>query len=160
MGLFYFKNICTFEANINHLKQRPMSKLFAHEKLIQDNQINVSELDADTQGFIKEFKSTMQGVKMIAAKTGKVDIKPDTEAKLRRLDKVICDGIFDFLDEDENNPPAPPTPPQPPINEPTPPINNPAPPINQNNPPAPPTPPQDPPKKKGFMMGIGFYDED
>lgn len=124
-------------------------KQFPHEKLIQDNNINVAELNEDAKGLLKEFKQTMQGVKMQAAKTGSADIKPETEAKLRRLDKAICNEIFEFLDEEPITP-APPIAPKPPItNQPT-------------NRQTPVTPTNEPPKakKQNFVMGIGFYDED
>lgn len=145
-------------------------KIFPHEKLMEDNNIVVSKLDADTASFISDFKATMKGVNMLAQKTGKFQMKPETESKLRRLDKVICNGIFAYLEEEEekNNPPASSTPPAneppaptPPVNEPTPPANDPIPPVNE--PPAPPAnePPLPPVKKKqGFVMGIGFIDED
>lgn len=148
-------------------------KIFPHEKLMEDNNIVVSKLDADTASFISDFKATMKGVNMLAQKTGTFQMKPETESKLRRLDKVICNGIFAYLEEEEekNNPPAPPTPPAPPANEPAlkPPVNEPTPPANNptplvNEPPAPPAndPAPTPPvkKKQGFVMGIGFIDED
>jgi outer membrane biosynthesis protein TonB len=139
-------------------------KIFPHEKLMEDNNIVVSKLDADTASFISDFKQTMKGVNMLAQKTGEFKMKPETESKLRRLDKVICNGIFAYMeDEDDNNPPTPPTPPSneppaptPPANNPTPPVNEPAPivpPINE-----PPTPPVK--KKQGFVMGMGFIDEE
>ena len=144
-----------------------MSKKFPHEKLMEDNNIVVSQLDADTASFISDFKQTMKGVNMLAQKTGSLKIKPETESKLRRLDKVICNGIFAYLEDEEekNTPPAPPTPPvneppappTPPANEPTPPANEPPAPIvpPTNEPPAPPVK-----KKQGFVMGIGFIDEE
>ena len=147
-------------------------KIFPHEKLMEDNNIVVSQLDADTASFISDFKQTMKGVNMLAQKTGNLKIKPETESKLRRLDKVICNGIFAYLEDEEekNTPPAPPANnppannPTPPANEPTPPANNPTPPVNE--PPAPIVPPTNEPpappvkKKQGFVMGIGFIDEE
>ena len=133
-------------------------KIFPHEKLMEDNNIVVSKLDADTASFISDFKATMKGVNMLAQKTGTFQMKPETEAKLRRLDKVICNGIFVYLEdeEEENNPPNPPSnnPPTPPANNrPTPPANNPNPSANE-----PPTPIVK--KKQGFVMGMGFIDEE
>jgi len=131
-------------------------KIFPHEKLMEDNNIVVSKLDADTASFISDFNQTMKGINMLAQKTGAFQMKPETESKLRRLDKVICNGIFAYLEdeEEENNPPNPPTPPanQPP-SRPTHPSNNPSPPTN--NPPVPPIK-----KKQGFIMGMGFIDEE
>lgn len=131
-------------------------KIFPHEKLMEDNNIVVSKLDADTASFISDFNQTMKGINMLAQKTGTFQMKPETESKLRRLDKVICNGIFAYLEdeEEENNPPNPPTPPanQPPA-RPTHPSNNPAPPTN--NPPVPPIK-----KKQGFIMGVGYFDEE
>jgi hypothetical protein len=151
--LFFFY---IFEATKqNHIMSR---KIFPHEKLMEDNNIVVSKLDADTASFISDFKQTMKGVNMLAQKTGEFKMKPETESKLRRLDKVICNGIFAYLEdeEEENNPPNPPAPPAPP----TPPANNTTPPANE--PPAPPANDPVPPvkKKQGFIMGVGYFDEE
>jgi hypothetical protein len=148
--LFFFY---IFEATKQNLIMS--RKIFPHEKLMEDNNIVVSKLDADTASFISDFNQTMKGINMLAQKTGTFQMKPETESKLRRLDKVICNGIFAYLeDEDEeNNHPNPPTPPanQPPA-RPTHPSNNPAPPANDPVPPV--------KKKQGFIMGVGYFDEE
>ncbi len=145
------------------------AKKFPHEQLMSKHNLSREKLPLEAQNFIKDFNKTMN---MVNIRGGVEQAKDDTVQKLNRLDKVICDCIFDYLEEQEewgnkNNPPLNnpkndnlvPTNNEPPKNDPpTPPASehpkndNPVPPVNE-----PPKNDNPAPEKKEIPLGLGFY---
>lgn len=69
--------------------------MYPHQKLITDNNINVSSLDSETQEALKDFQHSLRGIKILQSK-GKNTA--NAEAKLARLDRWICGDILDYID--------------------------------------------------------------
>lgn len=69
--------------------------MYPHQKLINDNKINLSQLDSDTQDAIKDFGLSLRGIKMLE---GRGKNTANAEAKLSRLDRWLCGDILDYID--------------------------------------------------------------
>lgn len=69
--------------------------MYPHQKLINDNKINLSQLDSDTQDAIKDFSLSLRGIKMLE---GRGKNTANAEAKLSRLDRWLCGDILDYID--------------------------------------------------------------
>ena len=161
-----------FSSNNNKDQQIKSSVVFGNMILESTRK---AELTADVKSFLDEAKKA-NAAKDSAKVTQIFDtVKnnyPTQYAEfISEYGNPVSNNSGKKDEEKKNNPPAPRTPPtppanepapKPPVNEPTPPANNPTPPVNE--PPAPPAndPAPTPPvkKKQGFVMGIGFIDED
>ncbi len=75
---------------------------FAYLHLMKKEGVQVSNLDSETQSLIKDLKQTTQ-VLINRAKGGEIKVSPQTERKIKNYDRAICEGIYDYLEEKENN---------------------------------------------------------
>ncbi len=80
---------------------------FAYLHLLKKEGVSVSDLDSETQSYIKDLKQTTQ-VLINRAKGGEINVSPQTERKIKNYDRAICEGIYDYIDNKENEPEAQP----------------------------------------------------
>ena len=64
---------------------------------MEQTNVGVSDLDSETQSYIKDLKQTTQ-VLINRAKGGEIKVSAQTERKIKNYDRAICEGIYDFLD--------------------------------------------------------------
>ena len=76
---------------------------FAYLHLLKKEGVKVSDLDSETQSYIKDLKQTTQ-VLINRAKGGDIKVSPQTERKIKNYDRAICEGIYDYLESKENAP--------------------------------------------------------
>ena len=80
----------------------------AYQLLMRKEGVNVSDLDAETQSFIKDLNQTTQ-VLVNKSKGGEIKITPQTERKIKNYDRAICEGIYDYIELKEESPSQPTT---------------------------------------------------
>lgn len=74
---------------------------FAYLHLMKKEGVKVSDLDSETQAYIKDLKQVTQ-VLINRAKGGEIKVSASTERKIKNYDRVICEGIYDYLEEKES----------------------------------------------------------
>lgn len=79
--------------NIN-LKQLP------HHFLLNKYNINPAVLSEDAKQMIKDLEKTIRLVAMKSSE-GNVNLTPATQQKITTYDRFICDGIFEYLEEQD-----------------------------------------------------------
>ena len=72
-----------------------------HEHLLDKYNLDKSALSDDTQQLITEVGKIQNAIKNTYRRSGKVNLTAKTEQKLKSFDRYICDGIYDFLEEQE-----------------------------------------------------------
>jgi len=79
--------------NIN-LKELP------HQFLLRKYSLNPQVLSTDAKQMIKDLDKT---IRLVAskAKDGNVNLTPTTQQKITTYDRFICDGVFEYLEEQE-----------------------------------------------------------
>ena len=75
-------------------------KEFPHELLIRRHNINMSELSTNTQQLKADFDQTLQIV-LRKSKDGEIKLTAPTQRKLTTYDQYICDGIFEYLENQD-----------------------------------------------------------
>lgn len=85
---------------IENLKQLP------HQLLMSRHSIDGSKLNDQAKEMLKLFKKTMTAVQTNAKKYGEVRISDDVRNKITAYDRYICDGIFEFLENETETPEA------------------------------------------------------
>ena len=71
-----------------------------HEVLLRKYNLQVSELSNHTQQMKKDLDKTITFL-INKSKNGSVNITPTTQSKIETYDRYICDGIFEFLENQE-----------------------------------------------------------
>ena len=74
---------------------------FAYLHLMKKEGVKESDLDSETQAYIKNLKRVTQ-VLINRAKGGEIQVSSATERKIKNYDRVICEGIYDYLEEKES----------------------------------------------------------
>ncbi len=80
---------------------------FAYLHLLKKEGVSISDLDSETQSYIKDLKQTTQ-VLINRAKGGDIKVSAQTERKIKNYDRAICEGIYDYIDGKGNEPEAKP----------------------------------------------------
>jgi len=80
----------------------------AYQLLMRKEGVNVSDLDVETQGFIKDLNQTTQ-VLVNKSKGGEIKLTPQTQRKIKNYDRAICEGIYDYLELEDESPSQPTT---------------------------------------------------
>ncbi len=75
-------------------------KELPHELLMRKYSISMSSLSKHTQQLKKDLDRTLHLV-INKSKNGVVNLTPNTQSKIEAYDRYICDGIFEFLDDQE-----------------------------------------------------------
>jgi len=125
------------------LKQLPYQHLLDKHKIAKDN------LKPHTKQLITDLNKTITLIINASKRTGEIRITEKNKQKIDTYDRYICDGIFEYLDEEEeklNSADTPPISNEPEIKEPT--ITEPE--IKEEK-------EESPPRKK-IKMGLGFWD--
>ncbi len=72
---------------------------FAYLHLLKKEGVSISDLDSETQSYIKDLKQTTQ-VLINRAKGGDIKVSAQTERKIKNYDRAICEGIYDYIDNE------------------------------------------------------------
>jgi cobalamin biosynthesis protein CobT len=71
-----------------------------HEVLLRKYNLQVSELSNHTQQMKKDLDKTITFL-INKSKNGSVNITPTTQSKIETYDRYICDGIFEYLENEQ-----------------------------------------------------------
>jgi cobalamin biosynthesis protein CobT len=71
-----------------------------HEVLLRKYNLRVSELSNHTQQMKRDLDNTITFL-INKSKNGSVNITPTTQSKIETYDRFICDGIFEYLENEE-----------------------------------------------------------
>ena len=71
-----------------------------HEVLLRKYNLRVSELSNHTQQMKRDLDKTITFL-INKSKNGSVNITPTTQSKIETYDRYICDGIFEYLENEE-----------------------------------------------------------
>ena len=75
-------------------------KELPHEFLLNKYKLSIDKLSANTKQLKKDLDKTLHLV-INRSKDGKVNLTPQTQQKISTYDRYICDGIFEYLEEQE-----------------------------------------------------------
>jgi len=75
-------------------------KIYPHERLLRENNIEVSDLDRGTQQMISDLKKTLNMLYAQSQRKGvTTEVSANTQNKIETYDRHICNDILDYLDE-------------------------------------------------------------
>jgi len=75
-------------------------KIYPHERLLRENNIEVSDLDKGTQQMISDLKKTLNMLYAQSQRKGvTTEVSANTQNKIETYDRHICNDILDYLDE-------------------------------------------------------------
>jgi septal ring factor EnvC (AmiA/AmiB activator) len=75
-------------------------KIYPHQKLLRENNIEVSDLDRGTQQMISDLKKTLNMLYAQSQRKGvTTEVSANTQNKIETYDRHICNDILDYLDE-------------------------------------------------------------
>jgi hypothetical protein len=75
-------------------------KLYPHERLLRENNLQVTDLDRGTQQMISDLKKTLNMLYAQSQRKGvKTEVSENTQNKINTYDRHICNDILDYLDE-------------------------------------------------------------
>ena len=75
-------------------------KQLPHEFLLQKYNLKITDLSAHTQQLKSDLDKTTRLV-LNRSKEGKINLTPATQQKISTYDRYICDGIWEYLEEQE-----------------------------------------------------------
>lgn len=75
-------------------------KELPHIFLLNRHNLSIDQLSAHTQQLKKDLDKTLVLV-INRSKDGNVSLTPQTQQKISTYDRYICDGIFEYLEEQE-----------------------------------------------------------
>ena len=75
-------------------------KELPHEFLLRRHNLSIEELSANTKQLKKDLDKTLHLI-VNRSKDGNVNLTPQTQQKITTYDRYICDGIFEYLEEQE-----------------------------------------------------------
>jgi hypothetical protein len=92
-GLLYQK------IKINKMEEQT-KKIYPHERLLRENNIEISDLDRGTQQMISDLKKTLNMLYAQSQRKGvTTEVSANTQNKIETYDRHICNDILDYLDE-------------------------------------------------------------
>jgi hypothetical protein len=75
-------------------------KIYPHERLLRENNIEISDLDRGTQQMISDLKKTLNMLYAQSQRKGvTTEVSANTQNKIETYDRHICNDILDYLDE-------------------------------------------------------------
>jgi len=75
-------------------------KLYPHERLLRENNLQVTDLDRGTQQMISDLKKTLNMLYAQSQRKGvRTEVSENTQNKINTYDRHICNDILDYLDE-------------------------------------------------------------
>jgi len=75
-------------------------KELPHEFLLRKYKLSISDLGNNSQQLKKDIDRTLQ-LLLNKSKDGKVEVSASTQSKIETYDRYLCDGIFEYLDDEE-----------------------------------------------------------
>jgi hypothetical protein len=75
-------------------------KQLPHEHLLKKYNLKIEDLSAHTQQLKKDLDQTTR-LCLSRSKDGVVNLTPATQQKISTYDRYICDGIWEYLEEQE-----------------------------------------------------------
>ena len=72
-----------------------------HQLLLRRYGISIGQLNSNAQQLKKDLDRTLQLV-LNKAKNGAVKLTPATQSKIETYDRYICDGIFEYLENQDS----------------------------------------------------------
>lgn len=75
-------------------------KELPHQFLLKKYKLEIGQLSNHTQQLKKDLDKTLHLV-INRSKDGNVNLTPQTQQKIATYDRYICDGIFEYLEEQE-----------------------------------------------------------
>ena len=72
-----------------------------HQLLLRKYGLNIANMGKHTQQLKKDVDRTLQLV-LNKAKNGAVKLTPATQSKIETYDRYICDGIFEYLENQDS----------------------------------------------------------
>ena len=80
--------------------EQQTEKLYPYEKLLRENNIQISDLDRGTQQMISDLKKTLNMLYAQSQRKGvTTEVSANTQNKIETYDRHICNDILDYLDE-------------------------------------------------------------
>jgi hypothetical protein len=78
-----------------------MSQLeLPHELLLRKYGLNSNQLSSHTQQLKRDLDKTLTLI-VNKSRNGQIQISPSTQSKIETYDRYICDGIFEFLENED-----------------------------------------------------------
>ena len=78
-----------------------MSQLeLPHELLLRKYGLNINQLSSHTQQLKRDLDKTLTLI-VNKSRNGQIQISPSTQSKIETYDRYICDGIFEFLENED-----------------------------------------------------------
>ena len=75
-------------------------KELPHELLLRKYNLSISDLGHNSQQLKKDIDRTLQ-LLLNKSKNGRVEVSASTQSKIETYDRYLCDGIFEYLDNEE-----------------------------------------------------------
>lgn len=80
--------------------EQQTEKLYPHQRLLRENNIEISDLDKGTQQMISDLKKTLNMLYAQSQRKGiTTEVSANTQNKIETYDRHICNDILDYLDE-------------------------------------------------------------
>jgi hypothetical protein len=80
--------------------EQQTEKLYPHQRLLRENNIEISDLDRGTQQMISDLKKTLNMLYAQSQRKGvTTEVSANTQNKIETYDRHICNDILDYLDE-------------------------------------------------------------
>ena len=80
--------------------EQQTEKLYPHQRLLRENNIEISDLDRGTQQMISDLKKTLNMLYAQSQRKGvTTEVSANTQNKIDTYDRHICNDILDYLDE-------------------------------------------------------------
>lgn len=78
-----------------------MSQLeLPHELLLRKYGLQISQLSTHTQQLKRDLDKTLTMI-INKSRNGKIQMTPSTQSKIETYDRYICDGIFEYLENED-----------------------------------------------------------
>ena len=80
--------------------EQQTEKLYPHQRLLRENNIEISDLDRGTQQMISDLNKTLNMLYAQSQRKGvTTEVSANTQNKIDTYDRHICNDILDYLDE-------------------------------------------------------------
>ena len=80
--------------------EQQTEKLYPHQRLLRENNIEISDLDRGTQQMISDLNKTLNMLYAQSQRKGvTTEVSANTQNKIETYDRHICNDILDYLDE-------------------------------------------------------------
>ena len=92
--------ICYTNQIYKNMSENLNPKSLPHQLLMSKYSLSINQLSKHTQQLKKDLDRTLHLV-INKSKDGVVNLTPATQSKIETYDRYICDGIFEYLENEE-----------------------------------------------------------